>query len=166
MEDISEYVQKKTDKLDSKISLKYIKLLELVLESNLMVSFSEKEIKFLQDMEECRIATSHNNIPHVKPVSYILENQSIIIATDYDTRMYKNLLDNPKAAVSIDVYKNKDHKAVCLQGDVIIIEKGKEFLQVYKKFHDKFEWVRDQPWEENEAPFIKITPFTKSSWGL
>ena len=131
-----------------------------------MISFSQKEIKFLDKMEECRVATTHNNIPHVKPVSYIYENESILIATDYDTRMYKNLLENPKAAISIDIYKNKAHQAVCMQGNVQIIEKGDEFLRIYKKFYEKFEWVKSQPWEENEAPFIKITPFSKTSWGL
>jgi len=131
-----------------------------------MVSFSHKEIEFLQNMEECRVATSHDSMPHVKPVSYIYENETVLIATDYDTRMYKNLLKNPKAAVSIDIYKNKGHKAVCIQGKVLIIENGEEFSRIYKKFHEKFEWVRDQPWEENEAPFIKIVPFSKSSWGL
>ncbi len=128
--------------------------------------FSHKEIEFLQNMEECRVATSHDNIPHVKPVSYIYENETVLVVTDYDTRMYKNLLKNCKAAVSIDIYKNKGHKAVCLQGKVLIIENGEEFSRIYKKFHEKFEWVRDQPWEENEAPFIKIVPFSKSSWGL
>ena len=131
-----------------------------------MASFSQKEIGFLQDMEECRVATSHDDMPHVKPVSYIYENETILIATDYDTRMYKNLLENPNVAVSIDIYKNKDHKAVCLQGKVQIIECGDEFLKIYKKFHEKFEWVQTQPWKENEAPFIKIMPFSKSSWGL
>jgi len=131
-----------------------------------MVSFSQIEIEFLQNMEECRVATSHDNMPHVKPVSYIYENETVLIATDYDTRMYKNLLKNSKAAVSIDIYKNKSHKAVCLQGKVLIVENGEEFSRIYKKFHQKFEWVRDQPWEENEAPFIKIVPFSKSSWGL
>jgi len=131
-----------------------------------MVSFSQKEIEFLQNMEECRVATFHDNMPHVKPVSYVYENETILIATDYDTRMYKNLLKNSKAAVSIDIYKNKGHKAVCLQGKVLIIENGEEFSRIYKKFHQKFEWVRDQPWEENEGPFIKIVPFSKSSWGL
>jgi len=54
----------------------------------------------------------------------------------------------------------------CLQGKVLIIENGEEFSRIYKKFHEKFEWVQDQPWKENEAPFIKIKPFSKSSWGL
>jgi nitroimidazol reductase NimA-like FMN-containing flavoprotein (pyridoxamine 5'-phosphate oxidase superfamily) len=128
--------------------------------------FSQKEIEFLNKMEECRVATSHDNMPHVKPVSYLYENGVIFIATDYDTRMYKNLLKNPNAALSIDIYKDKSHKAVCMQGKVTIIENGKEFSKLYKKFHDRFEWVRNQPWDENEAPFIKIVPFRKSSWGL
>jgi len=131
-----------------------------------MVSFSQKEREFLNKMEEGRVATSHDNMPHVKPVSYIYENEEIFIATDYDTRMYKNLLKNPNAALSIDIYKDKAHKAVCMQGKVTIIENGKEFAKLYKKFHDRFEWVRNQPWDENEAPFIKIVPFRKSSWGL
>jgi len=131
-----------------------------------MVSFSQKDIEFLNKMEECRVATSHENMPHVKPVSYLYEDGMILIATDYDTRMYKNLLENPKAAISIDIYKNKDHKAICIQGNVSIIENGDEFSRIYKKFHEKFEWVRTQPWVENEAPFIKITPIVKASWGL
>jgi nitroimidazol reductase NimA-like FMN-containing flavoprotein (pyridoxamine 5'-phosphate oxidase superfamily) len=131
-----------------------------------MVSFSQKEREFLNKMEECRVATSHDNMPHVKPVSYLYEDEAIFIATDYDTRMYKNLLKNPIAALSIDIYKDKAHKAVCMQGKVTIIENGKEFVKLYKKFHDRFEWVRNQPWDENEAPFIKIMPFRKLSWGL
>ena len=127
-----------------------------------MVSFSQKEREFLNKMEECRVATSHDNMPHVKPVSYLYEDEVIFIATDYDTRMYKNLLKNPNAAISIDIYKDKAHKAVCMQGKVTIIENGKEFVKLYKKFHDRFEWVRNQPWDENEAPFIKIVPFRKS----
>jgi len=95
-----------------------------------------------------------------------MKKETILIATDYDTRMYKNLLENPKVALSIDIYKNNGHKAICLQGDVSIIEKGDEFSRIYTKFHERFEWVRTQPWKENEAAFIKITPITKSSWGF
>ena len=131
-----------------------------------MKKFTEKEIKFLNSMEECRIATSHGDIPHVKPVSYIFENGVFLIATDYGTRMFENCKINPKAAISIDVYKNKGHKAVLVQGKVRIVENGSQFLEIFKKFRKKFEWVRSEPWDENEAPFIIITPFTKASWGI
>jgi len=36
-----------------------------------LIEFNEKEIKFLKSLEEARIATSHNDIPHVKPVSFV-----------------------------------------------------------------------------------------------
>ena len=128
--------------------------------------FTKNEIKFLISMEECRVATAHDNIPHVKPVSYILDNDSILIATDYETRMYKNLLSNPHVAIIIDIYNHVGHKAVLVQGKAIIVENGSEFSKIYKKFHKKFEWVRNEPWDENEAPFIVITPTNKTSWGL
>jgi nitroimidazol reductase NimA-like FMN-containing flavoprotein (pyridoxamine 5'-phosphate oxidase superfamily) len=130
------------------------------------VTFTKKEVEFLKSLEECRMATSHDDVPHIKPVSYTLFNNTIYIATDYETRAYKNLKKNPRIAVSIDKYVPVAHKAVCVQGDVVILEKGKEFLEIYNVFYKKFEWVRNQPWKEGEAPFIKIIPTSKSSWGL
>ena len=99
-----------------------------------MISFTKNEIDFLSDMEECRVATSHNDIPHVKPVSFIFDNESFLIATDYETRMHKNLLKNPRIALVVDVYKHGGHTAVCVQGKAKIIENGEEFTQIYKQF--------------------------------
>jgi len=131
-----------------------------------MIIFSTTEKKFLKALEECRIATVHDKIPHVKPVSYIFDNDSILIATDYETWTYKNLKQNPKSALSIDIYKSGAHQAICIQGDTEIIGNGPQFLEIYDMFFDKFEWVRNEPWKENEAPFLKIIPFSKTSWGL
>ncbi len=131
-----------------------------------MKEFTEKEIEFLNSMEECRVATAHDSIPHVKPVSYIFESGRFLIATDYDTRMFENCKVNPSAALTVDVYKHGGHKAVLIQGKVKIVENGSEFSDIFKKFHEKFEWVRNEPWGENEAPFIVITPFSKTSWGM
>ena len=131
-----------------------------------MIEFSNAEKKFLKSLEEARIATSHNDIPHVKPVSFIFYQNSILVATDYETRTLKNLKTNPNIAVTIDVYKSGDHKAVCIQGKSQIIESGEEFQKIYKMFFEKFTWVRNEPWGENEAPFLKIIPNVKTSWGL
>jgi len=70
-----------------------------------MKSFADEEREFLNSREECRVATSYSDLPHVKPVSYIFENDIFYIATDHDTRMYKNCKSNPKAALTIDIYK-------------------------------------------------------------
>jgi nitroimidazol reductase NimA-like FMN-containing flavoprotein (pyridoxamine 5'-phosphate oxidase superfamily) len=130
-----------------------------------MIKFTQKEREFLLSLEEARIATASGKIPHVKPVSYIFDDDSIYIATDYSTRTYKNLKENPRAAVTIDIYRIGDHKAVLIQGKVKIIEGGAEFDRIYAKFFEKFEWVRRDPWKAGEAPFVKIIPSTKKSWG-
>ena len=131
-----------------------------------MIKFSQSEAEFLLSLEEARLATSHDDIPHVKPVSYIFYQNSILIATDYETRTYKNLQKNIKVAIAIDVYKSGGHKAICIQGNGEIIEKGSEFKEFYQIFYEKFQWVRNEPWEEMEAPFIKIIPSAKVSWGI
>ncbi len=131
-----------------------------------MISFTKSEEEYLYSMEECRVATSHDGIPHVKPVSYIFEDGLFLIGTDYETRMYKNVLANPHAAITIDVYRHGGHKAVLVQAKAAIVEDGDEFTRIFKKFHAKFEWVRNEPWDEKEAPFIVLTPFSKTSWGL
>ncbi|AJM92446.1 MULTISPECIES: pyridoxamine 5'-phosphate oxidase family protein [Nitrosopumilus] len=131
-----------------------------------MIKFNQREKEFLNSLEEARIATSHNDIPHVKPVSFVLSENEIIIATDYDTRTYMNLKTNPNASVVIDIYKSGGHKAVLIQGITEIIENGSEFNKFYNMFFEKFEWVRREPWKENEAPFLKIIPKNKVSWGL
>ena len=88
------------------------------------------------------------------------------MATDYETRTFQNIKKNPKAGIIIDIYKSGDHKAICFQGDVEILEKGEKFDSIYKVFYKKFKWVRDDPWKPCEAPFLKLIPKNKISWGI
>jgi nitroimidazol reductase NimA-like FMN-containing flavoprotein (pyridoxamine 5'-phosphate oxidase superfamily) len=131
-----------------------------------LIQFNQKEIEFLKTLEEARIATSHQDIPHVKPVSFVFYQKCIVIATDYDTRTFSNIKTNPNTGIVIDIYKSGQHKSVCIQGQTEIIEFGEEFQELYKLFYEKFEWVRKDPWKEREAPFLKIIPKHKISWGL
>lgn len=131
-----------------------------------MIKFNDKEIEFLETLEEARIATSHDGISHVKPVSFVFWNDVILVATDYKTRTFENIKVNPHTSIVIDVYKSGNHKAVCIQGKSEIIENGLEFKEFYDIFYKKFQWVRNDPWKENEAPFLKIIPHNKISWGL
>ena len=56
-----------------------------------MIEFSQKELEFLNVLEEARLATSHNDVPHVKPVSFVFVDGMIVIATDYKTRAFENI---------------------------------------------------------------------------
>jgi nitroimidazol reductase NimA-like FMN-containing flavoprotein (pyridoxamine 5'-phosphate oxidase superfamily) len=131
-----------------------------------LVSFTKAEKDFLVKNEACRIATCHDNIPHVVPVSYVFEDGAFYIATDLETRKLENVRRNGKVALAVDVYSSVGNRAVCVQGTAKVIERGSEFLRLYKIFHKKFEWVRSDPWKEGEAPFVKIVPANKVSWGI
>ncbi|MEK0339458.1 MAG: pyridoxamine 5'-phosphate oxidase family protein, partial [Nitrosopumilus sp.] len=117
-------------------------------------------------LEEARIGKSHGNISHVKPVSFVFVDNTILVATDYNTRTFTNIKLNSHTSIVIDIYKSGEHKAICIQGKTDIVEKGLEFKKFYKIFYKKFEWVRKDPWKEEEAAFLKIIPHNKISWGL
>ena len=131
-----------------------------------IVTYSQAERNFLSSNEACRIATCNDGIPHVVPVSYIFEDGSFLMATDYETKKYDNIKHNKRVAVVVDIYSSVGNSAICVQGTAEIVEKGEEFARLYKIFHDRFEWVRRDPWEEGEAPFLKVMPTNKVSWGL
>lgn len=129
-----------------------------------MVRFSSKERAFINEYEVCRMATIGNDKPHVVPICYVLINDHFCLATDYDTKKYKNLMKNRSVALTIDVYQ--PNKAVIVEGEAEIVEEGMVFREIYDKFYKTFAWVRATPWKENEAPFIKVKPLRKISWGL
>lgn len=127
--------------------------------------FTNRERKFIEGNEVCRFATADaSGMPHVVPVCYIFHGDSFYIATDYGTRKYRNVMENPRAALVIDHYK--PHRAVVVQGRVEVLERGEEFRRVREMFYGKFKWARDDPWDEGESPILKLIPERKSSWGL
>ena len=131
------------------------------------VKFTKSEVSFLLENVVCRVATSHNDIPHIVPVNYIHENNFIYFATDYGTKKYQNLQKNKRIAVVVDVYNSSlNNKALVIQGTAELIERGDEFKRMSKIFEKKFEWVRNDPWKEGDAPFVKVQPAEKVSWGL
>jgi nitroimidazol reductase NimA-like FMN-containing flavoprotein (pyridoxamine 5'-phosphate oxidase superfamily) len=131
----------------------------------LMLKFKPFEEKFLERNEIGRLATiSRDGFPHVVPVSYLYYHEKICIAVDYGTRKYRNMLENNKIAFVVDTIN--PNQGLLILGKVRIIEKGKEFKQIYKGFNEKFAWVRASPWKEGEAPFVEVQPHRKVNWGL
>ncbi|MFN4336083.1 MAG: pyridoxamine 5'-phosphate oxidase family protein [Candidatus Nitrosocaldus sp.] len=129
-----------------------------------ILRFSTKELEFINKHEVCRLATCSDNKPHVVPVCYIFYNNHFYIATDYNTKKFRNIAKNRNISLVIDTYK--PNRAVMVEGIADIVEHGQEFGYIYRLFYERFEWVRREPWGEGEAPFIKVTAVKKVSWGL
>src|SRR3972149_3688784 len=76
-----------------------------------MVKLADKEGRFLEQNEICRLATSSKNGElHIVPVSYIWHEETIYVVTDYGTRKLRNLRENPNAAIL--GYTNLAHRTV------------------------------------------------------
>ena len=130
------------------------------------VSFSRIEIQFLRSNEICRVATCKNNLPHVTPVSYIFNDGRFYFATDYNTVKYANLKKNNRISLVVDTVENNKNSAIVIMGITIFIQRGKKFENLYDLFYGRFEWVRDDPWKQGEAPFVMVIPKSKVSWGI
>ena len=121
---------------------------------------------FIVKNECCRLATCFRGKPHVVPMSYIFSDACFYISTDYNTKKFINIINNPNVSLVVDIYEPFNHKGIVINGTVELIEKGELFNTIYKKFFNKFEWVRKNPWVEGESPFLKICPHLKVSWGI
>jgi len=129
------------------------------------LKFNAGEERFLEENEVGRFATmTKDGFPHVVPVSYIYHCGAFWIATDYQTRKYRNLRSYKKIGLVVDAGYDSNH-GMLIQGKAKIYERGREFRKIYAIFNKKFNWVRADPWKEGEAPFIKIQPVRKACWG-
>ena len=129
------------------------------------MKFNSEEERFLKDNEVGRLATiCPDGTPHVVPVCYIYRSGVLWVATDYETKKYRNLQSNDKVALIVDAGYDSN-RGILVQGRAKIYEKGLEFRRVYAVFYKKFNWVRATPWKEGEVPFIKIKPSRRACWG-
>ncbi len=130
-----------------------------------MPSLSRNESRFLESKELCRFATATAaGAPHVTPVLYASDGNSIVIVTDYGTKKLKNLKENPRVSLVVDEYR--PNRGIVIQGECTIYEKGTEYRRLLKILFRKFKYYRNNPWGEGEAPILKITPRKIISWGL
>ncbi len=119
------------------------------------MEFSRAEEQFLQDNEVVRFVTiDPSGLPHAVSAYYICSSLAFWVATDYRTRKHRNLQKNENVASLVDVGQYSS-RGILIQGTARILEKGPEFHGIYAVFH-----------KEGEAPFIRIEPSWKVSWGL
>ena len=122
-----------------------------------------RQLKFLREHEVCRLATASKDAkPHVVPVIYALDGEDIIVAIDYGTKKLKNLKENRNVALVVDEYR--PNKAVMVEGECDILERGKEYLRLLQVLFERFEYYRKNPWREGESPILKIKPVKVVMW--
>jgi nitroimidazol reductase NimA-like FMN-containing flavoprotein (pyridoxamine 5'-phosphate oxidase superfamily) len=124
---------------------------------------TSRQLAFLKARELCRLATaSKEGKPHVVPVIYAMDGEDVVIAIDYGTKKLKNLKENRSVALVVDEYR--PNRAVMIEGECEILERGKEYLRLLRLLFDRFEYYRKNPWGEGESPILKVRPVKAVSW--
>lgn len=130
--------------------------------------------EFLKQPQIARIATvDKSGQPHVVPVWFGWDGESLWISSYSDTQKNKHISQNPKIAVAIDVAGNDgETKAVIFEGTAELVTEPKDFLQkqfywIYHKYLGDEGVMAASPQEWIKDPLntlIKLTPSKVNSW--
>lgn len=128
-----------------------------------MGTLTSEQFGFLRSHELCRLATASKDArPHVVPVIYAMDGEDVIVAVDYGTKKLRNVKQNSRVALVVDEYH--PNRAVMVEGECEILERGKEYLRLLGALFDKFETYRKNPWGEGESPILRIRPTKAVMW--
>lgn len=129
---------------------------------------------FLQRPLIARMATAGcDGQPHVVPVWYGWDGESIWISAYADTRKVKELEENPLIGIAIDEALDGDHaSAVILEGRAELLREQSEFLRqqftwIYARYlgDEGVKAARIQDWIHDPInTLIKLTPSKIYSW--
>jgi nitroimidazol reductase NimA-like FMN-containing flavoprotein (pyridoxamine 5'-phosphate oxidase superfamily) len=118
----------------------------------------------------CRVATTGAaGVPHLVPVCHVVAGGKIYFGTGDDGRKIKNLRDNPRVTVTVDVYS--DHwatlKGVMVQGRARLIERGSRFRQVRARLYRKYpQYPKEAAISPSDSVIVEVTPTRVFSWGF
>ena len=118
----------------------------------------------------CRVATTGaDGNPHVVPVCHVLVGDKIYFASGDDARKVENLRENPRVALTIDLYSDEWSRlaGVMIQGTTALIERGPRFKQVRARLYEKYpQYPDDAAISTSDSVIVEVTPTHVFSWGL
>lgn len=118
----------------------------------------------------CRVATAGaSGVPHLVPVCHVLAGGKVYFASGDDARKVKNLQDNPRVTVTVDLYS--DHwgtlKGVMIQGRARLIERGSRFRRIRDLLYRKYpQYPREAAISPTDSIVVEVTPIRVFSWGF
>ena len=140
---------------------------------------SDEERKFLETNYIARIATvSRKAYPHVSPVYYANDADSVYFTTATTTVKFRDLSENSRVSLVVDVFdadwlhgvkgSSKTYeKAVVIIGIAEVHFNGDLYMKMYADLLNKYpDYNDDLHWEPGELPIIRIAVEQVISWGI
>jgi PPOX class probable F420-dependent enzyme len=118
----------------------------------------------------CRVATAGSQgMPHLVPVCQVVADGKIYFASGNDGRKALNLAENPRVAVTVDIYSDDwSHiKGAMVQGRARLFAKGPRFRKIRALLYKKYpQYRREAALDESDSVVIEVTPVRVFTWGL
>ena len=131
---------------------------------------NKKVSKLIDHERVCRVATTGaDGQPHLVPVCHVLAGDKIYFGSGDDGRKVRNLRENPRIALTIDLYSDDwSHlKGVMVQGTATIIERGPRFTRARARLYAKYpQYRKDAALTTSDSVVIEVTPRSVFAWGL
>ena len=118
----------------------------------------------------CHVATANaHGMPHIVPVCQVVADGKIYFASGNDGRKALNLGENPRVAVTVDLYSDDwSHiKGATVQGRARLFAKGPRFRKIRALLYRKYpQYSLDAALDESDSVVIEVTPLRVFTWGL
>jgi PPOX class probable F420-dependent enzyme len=131
---------------------------------------TRKVSKLLSGERVCRVATAGSDgRPHLVPVCHVVAGDKIYFGSGNDGRKVANLRDNPRVALTVDLYSDDwSHlKGVMVQGTASLIARGPAFKRARARLYDKYpQYRREAALASSDSVIVEVTPTRVFTWGL
>lgn len=133
------------------------------------MTFSDEEKEYLEEPRLARIATCGPDGPHVAPMWFARDGESIVITTNAHSKKVKNLRRNPEASITVDGtdggYRNH---GVIVKGEAEVAEDEgyADTKRVFSRYLDSLDDSYTQKVLQSDRVSIRVTPGKVLSWGL
>jgi PPOX class probable F420-dependent enzyme len=131
---------------------------------------TKKVSKLIALERVCRVGTTGaDGHPHVVPVCHVVAADKIYFGSGSDARKVANLRQNPRIAVTVDLYSEDwPHlKGAAVQGTAVLIERGPRFKQARDRLYEKYPQYREEAaLTTADSVIVEVTPARVFTWGL
>jgi len=134
------------------------------------VRLNKKVSRLIARERVCRVATAGSDgKTHLVPVCHVMAGDKIYFGSGNDARKVTNLRENPRIAVTIDLYSEEwsELKGVMVQGTATLIERGPRFKQARARLYEKYpQYPEEAALATSDSVIVEVTPTKVFTWGF
>ena len=126
--------------------------------------------RLIEHERVCRVATAgRRGMPHLVPVCQVVAGGKIYFASGTDGRKALNLAENPRVALTIDLYSDDWTliKGAMVQGRAGLYPRGPRFRAIRALLYKKYpQYPREAQLDASDSVVVEVTSTRVFTWGL